>query len=178
MCRFISIVLMLTALALSGCKSSSKGDAESGDGSQPSDTIAVSASDQTREDYQEMLGLFLDKIKENQMLSSGEIILAIPQTMAEYVQYHKLAFPKDAAARNEFSILEKDIQMLAGTGVSEAFEGYLAMAEFVEGEYADSYFRDVENVISPNSDQFCLVYPTLSSTCIRRLESYFVAYCN
>jgi len=175
--QLIYIALIFILIALVACKSS-KTDAEAGDGSQPADTIVVAGSEQSRSDYKEMLVLFLDKIKGNQMLSSGEIILAIPQTMVEYIQFHELAFAKDDASRGEFGILERDIQMLAGNGDPQAFEGYLAMSEFVEGEYADSYFRDVENVISPNLDQFCLVYPTLSATCIRRLEAYFAAHCN
>ena len=54
----------------------------------------------------------------------------------------------------------------------------LNMSAFVDGEYADTYFSEIENVIIANKDKFCSTYKTMNSYSKTRMHPLYDEVCN
>lgn len=124
-------------------------------------------------DYKKLIELFKGKILNNQNVSNEVVELLIPLSEDEYLELYSLTFPS-----NNHNKLFQKIDSAIGRSAIEnrgnCLALYLKMSEYVDGEYAESYFEDVDFIIGKNKDAFCVIYDKGK---MKRLKDFYIDYC-
>lgn len=76
-----------------------------------------------------------------------------------------------------FDTIDSKIFEYAKKDKKDIFYIVLNMAEFVDGEYAGSYFSNVEESMIVNQKKLCILYKYLSNYSKERLENLYNEIC-
>jgi len=110
-------------------------------------------------------------------ISNREIIQLFPSSQKEYYSFYSMTYPNRSKEIIEnFYLLDSKMSTLSSTN-DNIFEEYLLMSAFVDGEYAESYFSNIEFLITENSNRFCkIIKPYMSN--LDRLSDFTSKFCN
>lgn len=132
----------------------------------------------SRDNYMEIIDACIEKVKKGDTLSPFDISMVIPTTEGEYLMYYSYTDPEKS--EDDIVAFYKTYRLFkkyAKENKSNVFSLYIKLSEFVDGEYAESFFDDVPFVIEANVNEFCGLYPNLSKECQRRLKDMHKKYC-
>ena len=134
----------------------------------PKDSIAGNSL------YDSLLFVVVEKTIINDTISPDLLVKIIPKTESEYLSYYSLSFPdKQKNVNDAFIKLDDMIFKFACNGNINFFKSYIKMSEFVDGEYAETYFENIEIVISKRKEEFKEIYHSLNAECKKRLRPYY-----
>ena len=127
-------------------------------------------------EYKRNIKIFYRLLSENGSLNIDNLHGIIPINSNEYHYYYSLSHPEKDIDR--FDYIDQLIFHNALQDQGNVLKLYLNMSEFVDGEYADSYFGELENVIQNNSYKFCKeIYDSLSGRSRVRLVEFHKKFC-
>lgn len=127
--------------------------------------------------YNEKLQITIKHLITGKELSVEQIQDAIPKTEDDFITFYSYT-EKDEKNNVAFYELNNLILKYAIKGESNILKPYLLLSEFVDGDYAESYFEDVETVIKKNRDIFCKLFTELPKKKVKRLSNLYSKYCN
>jgi len=127
--------------------------------------------------YEKRLQTIIKSIIVEDKLTIEQIKNAIPKTEDEYFIFYSYT-EKDEKNNHAFYELNNLIFNNAMNNEKGILKSYLLLSEFVDGEYAESYFEDVEAVIIKNKQIFCKLFSQLPTKKVRRLVKLHSKYCN
>ena len=127
--------------------------------------------------YEHKLKTTIKSIILEEKLTIEQIQRAIPKTEEEYFVFYSYT-EKDGRYNEAFYELNNLIFKNAMSNEKGVFRLYLLLSEFVDGEYAESYFEDVEAVIIENMQSFCELFSQLPKKKVKRLLELHDKYCN
>ncbi|MEZ4828397.1 MAG: hypothetical protein R3C61_19215 [Bacteroidia bacterium] len=127
--------------------------------------------------YSFILAKVIKEFTVNQKSSDEDIEACIPQTEDEYLFFYSYTDP-DSSTQKAFAALNKAIGKGAVELIMNFFPKYLKLSAFVDGEYAESYFEDVDFAIGKNPHVFCELFSSEDSTKMIRLKEFYLDYCN
>lgn len=129
------------------------------------------------DDYKRNLNTLVEKKLESIKVTDFEIIEKIvPATQDEFSYYYGLTYSGDEKTAKFDQINELILKYSREDRGSLLFL-LLNMAEFVDGEYAEGYFYDIEEVIIENKVKFCAIYKHLSKEPKRRIDGLYMEVC-
>lgn len=126
--------------------------------------------------YNENLQIIIRDIISGEKLSTAQIQNAIPKTEDDFFTFYSYT-EKDERSNVAFYELNNLILKHAIKGENSILKSYLLLSEFVDGEYAESYFEDIDEVIKRNRKTFCELFPQLSKKKVERLLNLYDKYC-
>jgi hypothetical protein len=118
--------------------------------------------------YELILRQAIKKIDSNN-ITRKDIATVIPATDEEFSKWYELTY--DDKGTKYFYRLD-DLFYKYALKNDEVLRQYLNLAEFVDGEYAESYFDDISFLVKKRRRQFCSTYKELSSRARERLHDY------
>ena len=126
--------------------------------------------------YIRNLELVIKNISEEKAPTDSALYFAIPKTESEFIIYFSCDY-EIGSVQKSWIALNREV-LLAAQNKEKIFLAYLGMAEFVDGYYAESYFDDLEGVISKyHKSFFCSTYSTLSKECQLKLGDMYEDFC-
>lgn len=140
------------------------------------DNVARGNMENDTSGYAQNIQKVIGKIIEKEDISIEELQKTIPKTEDEFLIFYSFT-EKDEAANKAFYALDKLLFENAMKAEPHIFDLYLELSQFVDGEYAESYFEDVEAVIKKNKTKFCEQYSKLPNGKVSRLQEYYEKYC-
>ena len=126
--------------------------------------------------YEESLQTVIEYLISGEEPSIKQIQDVIPKTEDDFFTFYSYT-EKDEKNNIAFYELNNLILKYALKGESNILKSYLLLSEFVDGEYAESYFEDVETVIKKNNETFCNLFTQLPKKKIYRLSNLNNKYC-
>lgn len=126
--------------------------------------------------YEKNLQEVMQQLISGKELNVEQIQNAIPKTEGDFIVFYSYT-KKDEKSNTAFYTLNNLILKYAMNGESSIFKSFLLLSEFVDGEYAESYFEDVEAVIEKNKETFCKLFPQLPKKKVKRLLDLYDRYC-
>ena len=129
--------------------------------------IAIPIYGFSQSTYQERLNSAISKIKSNTKLEAKDICAAIPATQDEYILFYGVT--RDGPDEKWFSALNDSIKNYR-TRDHCVLIGYLNIAAFADGEYAESYFGGIDYFYAHNKILFKKAYEELLPEAKRRLK--------
>ena len=140
--------------------------------------IQITDNQGVRDGYRETIIEIINKMNKSEFVGNDELLYAIPRSEEEYLTFYSLTYPDmEKPIRDGFYELNNAFKEKANARISDFFIAYLQLSQFVDGEYADGYFEDVEFVIKNNIDYFCEIYPSLPVNKVKRLQSSYTKHC-
>ena len=129
--------------------------------------------------YQNKLITAMALIEKADTLPSNLLIECIPKNDTAFSEFYHLTYHKyDTLVNlNSFYKLTDAFFSSAKSGRKEVYKYLLEMSMYVDGEYAESYYEDVESLINLNSYLFCEMYSMLDKSKKRKLIDYYNANC-
>ena len=138
----------------------------------------VTHSQTVKRDYKLIIDNVIKLYSTGTIVSVNDLQNAVPITQDEFSVYYSYTFPEKGKSIIEtFYKVDTDIGKHAAENHGDFLKLYLELASFADGEYAESYFEDVDFVIAKNKNVFCKIYPSLSKQSKMRLEEYTGQYC-
>jgi len=137
------------------------------------DTLPPIKIVRTIEDYKKSISKY--SIKTTHKLS--EIENLIPTTEKEFDFFYDLTY-SDESNSNLFNKINLDILNYAMEDKGDVFFLYTNMSEFVDGEYAEAFYADLEMISKNNKEKFCFNYKYLSEKSKKLLEDMYNDICN
>jgi len=132
----------------------------------------------TKRDYKLIIDDVIVRFSLGKEVSLEELQNAVPITQDEFLVYYSYTYPDKGKAINQsFIKVDNEIGKNAANNQGGFFRLYLELSPFVDGEYAESYFEDVDFIISKNIAKFCEIYSALSDSSKNKLEEYKIRYC-
>ncbi|MFW6352166.1 MAG: hypothetical protein ACOC2E_07240 [Bacteroidota bacterium] len=126
--------------------------------------------------YNENLQKTIKHLISGDKLTIEQIQDAIPKKEDDFFTFYSYT-EKDEKSNAAFYRLNSLILKHAMDGENSILKPYLLLSEFVDGEYAESYFEDVEAVIEKNREVFCKLFPQLPKKKVSRLSDLYDKYC-
>lgn len=102
---------------------------------------------------------------------------AVPRTNEEFLVYYHTSDTENKKTRIYFFKVDTAIAEHAAKNQGDFLRLYLELSSFVDGEYAESYYEDVDSIIEKNKEVFCGIYSKLSTSSKKYLEEYKTKYC-
>ncbi len=128
--------------------------------------------------YDSLMNNAIDNVINKKILNNSELLKLIPETSAEYINYYSCTSPtKGENVNDAFIIIDDNIKANATQNVQGFLIKYLELSQFVDGEYAESYFEDIDFIIEGNKNIFCTTYNNLTDISKSKLEDYYNQYC-
>ncbi|MNE30439.1 hypothetical protein [Solitalea canadensis] len=141
-----------------------------------SDSLIVkSYSGETPPTYLQKLTKVVDSISSHANISVRSIEAIIPATGEEMLEYYNLTF--NDSTYKYFSIIDSVIVKNAADNKYGFLPKYLMLNQFVDGEYADGYFDNLENIIIRNKKNVCRIYSNLPIEKVKRIQNLMRKYC-
>jgi hypothetical protein len=125
-----------------------------------------------REKYKDSLEKVIATIKVGKMPKIKAIEYCIPETSDEYLLFFSFDYQKDNS--KAFDDLNNHILQSATNGNKPILKKYLAMSQFVDGYFAESYFDNINGIIKKQKDLFCKSINEMPKGKIKRLSEYSV----
>lgn len=100
----------------------------------------------------------------------------IPQNAPEFIHFYSLSYPEtgDIQLYNKLNLLFFDAAL---NDMGELLKLFSNLAEFVDGEYAESFFDEIDLIIERNTTDFCEIFKDLSRRSKLRLIEKDIFYC-
>ena len=108
--------------------------------------------------------------------NTEQIQTAIPKTEGDFSTFYSYT-ERDEKSNVAFYKLNNLILEHAMNKERNVFKSFLLLSEYVDGEYAEGYFEDVEALIEKNGELFCELYNELPSRKVKRLFDYYNINC-
>lgn len=121
----------------------------------------------------------IEKLKKdfpNKNYTTEEIKSIIPINKREFNTYYNLTYSNQKDLEF-FDIIDYKIFEYAKKDRKDVFFMILNMVEYVDGEYAESYFSNIEEIIIVNQKKFCSMYKYLSRYGKERFEYLYNEIC-
>ncbi len=131
-----------------------------------------------KRNYQLIIDAIVHRFLLGKEVSLSDLQNAIPITQEEFSIYYSYTDPeKGKPINNSFSKLDLQIIENAVKNKGGFLKLYLELSPFVDGEYAEEYYVDVESIIEKNKSIFCRIYRSLNSDSKIKLKEYKELYC-
>jgi hypothetical protein len=140
------------------------------------DTLPPKKTVRTLEEYKKNVKLFEQKIVSKEELTIKSIENVIPIKDKEFGVFYNLTYSTDKNQKL-FDRINLEIFEHALEDKGNVFFLCLNMVEFVDGEYADSYFGDIEYVVMGNKKKFCAMFKYLAKGSKWRVEDLYKEVC-
>ena len=140
------------------------------------DTLPPKKITRTLEEYKENVKLFEQKIDSSEKLIIENIEDVVPISVKEFGVFYDLTYSTDKNQKL-FDRINLEIFEHALEDKGNVFFLCLNMVEFVDGEYADSYFGDIEYVVMGNKKKFCAMFKYLAKGSKWRVEDLYKEVC-
>ncbi|WP_321437967.1 hypothetical protein [uncultured Bacteroides sp.] len=132
----------------------------------------------TRSNYQLIINDVILRFSTGKYVSINELQNAIPMSQEEFWIYYSFSDPEKGELINKsFSKIDLLIIKYAKKNRGLFLKLYLQLSPFVDGEYAEGYYVDVESIIENNKSLFCRIYESLNSDSKAKLKEYKEQYC-
>lgn len=125
-------------------------------------------------DYDFILSSMTGKIGKMDSITPIEIESCIPISEAEYHKFYNLT---NTISVKIFNTLDRKIYLNAYNNFNNSFKLYLNMSEYVDGEYAESYYDDIDDLIFVNKQIFCFQFENLSDVAKDKFIAQKTKYC-
>ena len=133
----------------------------------------------TKRDYRLIIDNVIKLFSLGKNISIEELQNAIPTTKEEFLVYYSYTYSDKGESINQsFYKIDSEIVKNATNNKGKFFILYFELSSFVDGEYAESYYDDVDFIIGKNKKVFCGVYKRLSENSRKKLEEYYSQYCH
>lgn len=124
------------------------------------------------------LEFVINELSKNKLVKLAMIERTIPTSKKEYNVYYASTFPE----RNDdfvlaFYQLDSLIFLNAKYNKMNFAKKVIRMADFVDGEYAESYYFNLDDIVKLNTHCFCSEYRKLSSDSKDRLKEMYIEHC-
>lgn len=140
------------------------------------DTIKPKKIVRTIEKYKENINSFAKKKNNKDLITVKEIESVTPTTQEEFNFYYSLT----DSNKNRQSLYDGITASILDNAAEDngiVLFLYADIAQFVDGEYADSYHSYIETIIDNNKIKFCAVYKHLSKNSKWILEPLYNEVC-
>lgn len=127
-------------------------------------------------EYVKQIDFFRSKMLNEQILNDSLIESLIPLSEREYLELYSLTYPSKKM-NDVFLKIDSVIGRSAIENRGNSLKLYLEMSDYVDGEYAESYFEDVDFIINKNKASFCKFYITQNNNKMKRLKGFYEDYC-
>lgn len=139
--------------------------------------LAVSCTAQTVKYKNTLIGS-VKKMEMGDSITSALLIKCIPKTDKEYMSFYSLTYPsKVKVDKKSYYKLIDLFYKRALDGNESVYRSLLEMSKFVDGEFADSYFEDLDFIVAKDKSLFCKVYLIANPEKVKRLESVYGETC-
>lgn len=126
--------------------------------------------------YKDSLTQAIGKIEKGDSIASNEINLLIPSTEKEYLLLYSLTNPDSGTKIDSYYKLINHFFVSSKTDESIC-KKMLELSKFVDGEFAESYFEEIESIAEKNTKIFCNSYEKADSKKISRLTQIYENNC-
>lgn len=138
----------------------------------------IECENSSRNNYKSMLNDVVICFSKGEKVSIEELQNVIPITQEEFSIYYSFTDPEKGKLINKsFGEMDSKIIENAIKNKGTFMKLYLHLAPFVDGEYAEGYYDDVESIIEMNRSLFCKIYGNLNSDSKIKLKEYKERYC-
>lgn len=139
------------------------------------DTLPPKKIIRTIKEYQKSINDFSKK-NINGLITITDVEGVTPISQEEFIFYYGLTYSDESNQALHDGITTKVLDnAIEDNGM--VFFLYADMAQFVDGEYAESYHSYIETVVSNNKKKFCAIYKYLSKESQRILTSLYLEVC-
>jgi len=125
------------------------------------DTVKPNKIVRTINEYKTNIDNFSKKKTNNELITITDVERVSPISQEEFSFYYSLTY-SDESNQNLHDAITTLILDNAIEDNGMVFFLYTDMAQFVDGEYAESYHSYIETVVSNNKKKFCTIYKHLS----------------
>ena len=133
-------------------------------------------SSRTLEDYKNNISQAKKVLDTQNKLDDLAVESLIPTNLEEFNFFYELTYSTDEDW-NLFEEINTLIIRNSQFDVGDCIEKYLNLAEFVDGEYAESFYNDIFFIAEKNTYKFCDVYNNLSAISKDNLEDIHNKFC-
>lgn len=107
--------------------------------------------------------------------SCDSLLVLFPNSEKEYLEFYNLTYSK---ATNEIFLNRYErIKRVALKDSCESLKKFLFMSQFVDGEFADSYYEDAVFIIDNNTQKFCDLYTKYGLKELKQFKEEFDDNC-
>lgn len=119
----------------------------------------------------------VNDIDYNDIIESPKLVEAlIPNSIEEYFEFYSLSYSEKTLSL--YRKIDMAIIELATRNKGNCTYLYFNMAEYVDGEYAQKFFDNIDSLIEKNKTTFCKFFSNLRKGSQERLESKRSKFCN
>ena len=140
------------------------------------DTIKPKEIARTITEYKTNIDSFSKKKAKNELITITDVESITPISQEEFSFYYGLTY-SDKSKQGLHDGITTAILDNAIEDKGKVFFLYADMAQFVDGEYAESYHSYIETVVSNNKIKFCAIYKYLSKDSKWILEPLYNEIC-
>lgn len=126
------------------------------------------------EEYKKTLDEIIIKIKNGGKIEVNDILESMPGSNKEAIIFY--SYDYSTSTSKSFQFLNEKINENSLSN-NEVLSKYLAMSQFVDGYFAESYFDVVESIAQKNNVNFCNEYQKLRSDKVSRLADIVDKWC-
>jgi hypothetical protein len=129
--------------------------------------------------YKDDLIRGIKKIEKGDSLDGESLIKCIPKTDNEYISFYSLTYP-DSRDKIDLKAYYKLIDLFykqALAGNQEVYKYLLEMSKFVDGEFATSYFEDLDFIVTKDKELFCKAFLLAEKEKTERIKDTFNENC-
>jgi hypothetical protein len=127
-------------------------------------------------EYRSRLTKTIQMIINGEEIGSNQIKNSIPESGDEYSIYYSFTTKNDSVSY-AFYQLDKKIFESVKKDTSDIFESYLMLSQFVDGDYAESYFDHIDFLLNNYGDRFCQTISKIPTEKVLRLLSDYEKIC-
>jgi hypothetical protein len=138
----------------------------------------IDCENNSRSNYKSTLNDVILCFSKGGKVSIEKLQNVIPISQEEFSIYYSFTYPeKGKLIHKSFYKMDSQIIETAKKNKGLFLKLYLQLSPFVDGEYAEGYFVDVESIIEKNKSVFCKIYGSLNSDSKIKLKEYKERYC-
>lgn len=138
----------------------------------------INSNYSSRNNYESIIDYVMQCFSTGKKVPIDKLQNAIPISPEEFWIYYSYTDPEKGKLLNN-SFDKMDLQLIKYAKMNKGLflKLYLQLSPFVDGEYAEGYFVDVESIIEKNKSVFCKIYENLNSGSKIKLKEYKERYC-
>jgi hypothetical protein len=126
--------------------------------------------------YEDELIATFHKIEQGRRINDKTIVNLIPKNEKQYLVFYSMTYPdREDEIRNSFYKLDSIIIDRANHNY-EILDVYILLSQFVDGEYAEGYFDNLEYLIGHNRQEFCSLFSREAEK-LSRINNYYNENC-
>jgi hypothetical protein len=118
------------------------------------------------------------KVEMGDSIASALLIKCIPKTDKEYSSFYSLTYTSKVRVdiKSYYNLIDLFYKR-ALNGNERVYKFLLEMSKFVDGEFAESYFEDLDSMVVKDKSLFCKVYSIANPNKVKRLERVYKENC-